>query len=55
MTMPVPKWLGREDDSNLRSWAISLLTILVAALLIAAIAEWAPRHLPAATEDGSSH
>lgn len=51
MSMPAPKWLGRADDGTLRGWLISLITVLVSALLIAAIAEWAPQPMPAATEE----
>lgn len=49
--MPASKWLGRTDDGTVRGWAISLVTVFVAALLIAAIAEWAPRPVPVATEE----
>ena len=51
MSMPAPKWRGRADDGTLRGWVISLVTVLVAAMLIAAIAEWAPQPVPVATED----
>ena len=37
--MPSPKWLGSDSDGNLRGWAISVVTIAITALLIAAIAE----------------
>lgn len=51
MAMPALKWLARADDGNLRGWSISLLTILIAALLIAVIAEWAPQPMVEATEE----
>jgi hypothetical protein len=56
--MPAPIWFDRVRAGNLRGWVISLITVLVAALLIAAIAaiaEWAPRPMPAATEEETSH
>ncbi|WP_428667579.1 hypothetical protein [Reyranella sp.] len=55
MSMPAPKWLGRADDGNLRGWLFSLFSILIAALLIVAIAEWAPRPVPVATEEEIRH
>lgn len=54
MAMPAPNRLDRQHAGNLRGWVISLITILVAVLLIAAIAEWAPRPMPAATEEETS-
>ena len=54
--MPARKWFDRREERNLRGWTISLLTVLVAALLIAAIAEWPHRPTPAtatATEEAS--
>ncbi len=55
MSMPAPERLGRADDGNLRGWVISLVTILVAALLITAIAQWVPRPMPVATEEEATH
>jgi hypothetical protein len=52
--MPDLKWSGGEDRSW-RAWAISLLTVLVAALLIVAIAEWSERPLSPDTVEESSH
>ena len=39
MTMTTPRWLGRREGGNLRGWVISLITVLIAATLIVAIAE----------------
>lgn len=54
MTMSDQKWLGREGG-NWRGWVISLLTVLVAALLVAAIAEVSQRSLSPTVTEGSSH
>lgn len=35
--MPTPGWFGRREGSNLRGWVISVLAILIATLVIAAI------------------
>lgn len=42
MTMPAPGWSSLREDGNLRGGVISVLAILIAALLIAAIEKSAP-------------
>ncbi len=50
MAMTTPRWLGRREGGNLRGWVISLITVLIAAMLIVAIAELEHRPMPAVAE-----
>ncbi len=48
--MPAPRWFGRD---NLRGWMISLISVLIAALLIAGIAALGPSPMLAATDQSN--
>jgi hypothetical protein len=55
MTTPSRDRSGRRAYDDFRGWAISLLVILVAALLIAGIAKWGNPPPPATAEEQTIH